>query len=233
MAFSEQTRSGDQAETFKSEGKVLAQNLRVAMPGIIQSFDADAVTAVVQPAIRCVETDNDGNRTTRDYPLLTDVPVVFPRGGGCTLTFPVNAGDECLVIFADRCIDFWWQSGGVQEPVDDGIEVSDEDAITFNGSNEPTGKMLDYQNGKLCWVDRPAPEMTKEQLIAIAEGKRESLIDQAMQSISVIQLKLQAGRKLTTAETEKINSTLDYIDAVTAIDTATAPDINWPERTAV
>lgn len=112
----------------------------------------------------------------------------------------------------------------------DGIEVSDEDAITFNGSNEPTGKMLDYQNGKLCWVDRPAPELTKEQLIAIAEGKRESLIDQAMQSISVIQLKLQAGRKLTTAETEKLNSTLDYIDAVTTIDTATAPDIKWPER---
>lgn len=45
--------------------------------------------------------------------------MVFPRGGGCTLTFPVKAGDECLVIFADRCIDFWWQSGGVQEPVDD------------------------------------------------------------------------------------------------------------------
>ncbi|HIE3872464.1 tail fiber assembly protein [Enterobacter roggenkampii] len=112
----------------------------------------------------------------------------------------------------------------------DGIEVSDEDAITFNGSNEPTGKMLDYQNGTLCWVDRPAPELTKEQLIAIAEGKRESLIDQAMQSISVIQLKLQAGRKLTTAETEKLNSTLDYIDAVTAIDTSTAPDIKWPER---
>lgn len=130
MAFSEQTRSGDQAETFKSEGKVLAQNLRVAMPGIIQSFDADAVTAVVQPAIRCVETDNDGNRTTRDYPLLTDVPVVFPRGGGCTLTFPVNAGDECLVIFADRCIDFWWQSGGVQEPVDDRMhDLSDAFAI--------------------------------------------------------------------------------------------------------
>lgn len=115
----------------------------------------------------------------------------------------------------------------------EGIEVSDEDAISFNGSNEPAGKMLDYQNGTLCWADRPAPEMTKEQLIAIAEGKRESLIDQAMQSISVIQLKLQAGRKLTTAETEKLNNTLDYIDAVTAIDTATAPDINWPERPAV
>ena len=45
--------------------------------------------------------------------------MIFPRGGGCTLTFPVEAGDECLVIFADRCIDFWWQNGGIQEPVDD------------------------------------------------------------------------------------------------------------------
>lgn len=36
MAFSEQTRSGDQAETFKSEGKALAEGLRVAMPGIIR-----------------------------------------------------------------------------------------------------------------------------------------------------------------------------------------------------
>ncbi|EOY8740663.1 Gp138 family membrane-puncturing spike protein, partial [Klebsiella michiganensis] len=75
-------------------------------------------TAVVQPAIRYIERDNDGNKATKDYPLLVDVPVVFPRGGGCTLTFPVSEGDECLVIFADRCIDFWWQSGGVQEPVD-------------------------------------------------------------------------------------------------------------------
>jgi len=51
-------------------------------------------------------------------PLLVDVPVVFPRGGGVTLTFPVKAGDECQLIFNDRCIDFWWQSGGVQLPVD-------------------------------------------------------------------------------------------------------------------
>ncbi len=119
MAVSDQTRSGDLAETFKSERETTKNQIRVALPGIIQSFDPDAVTAVVQPAIRSVEKDNDGNRITKNYPLLVDVPVVFPRGGGCTLTFPIKAGDECLVVFADRCIDFWWQSGGIQEPVDD------------------------------------------------------------------------------------------------------------------
>lgn len=118
MAVSDKTRSGALAQVLASERQTINEQFRVALPGIIQSFDPDAVTAVVQPAIRYIERDNDGNTSTQDYPLLVDVPVVFPRGGGCTLTFPVKEGDECLVIFADRCIDFWWQSGGIQEPVD-------------------------------------------------------------------------------------------------------------------
>ncbi|WKR71552.1 tail fiber assembly protein [Escherichia coli] len=62
-----------------------------------------------------------------------------------------------------------------------------------------------------------------------AEAQRQSLIDTAMASISLIQLKLQAGRKLTQTETTRLNAVLDYIDAVTATDTSAAPDINWPE----
>ncbi|NUC42212.1 tail fiber assembly protein [Escherichia coli] len=62
-----------------------------------------------------------------------------------------------------------------------------------------------------------------------AEIQRQSLIDAAMASISLIQLKLQAGRKLTQTETTRLNAVLDYIDAVTATDTSTAPDVIWPE----
>ncbi|EAA3159968.1 tail fiber assembly protein [Escherichia coli] len=62
-----------------------------------------------------------------------------------------------------------------------------------------------------------------------AEAQRQSLIDAAMASISLIQLKLQAGRKLTQTENTRLNTVLDYIDAVTATDTSTAPDVIWPE----
>ena len=62
-----------------------------------------------------------------------------------------------------------------------------------------------------------------------AEAQRQSLIDAAMASISLIQLKLQAGRKLTQTENTRLNAVLDYIDAVTATDTSTAPDVIWPE----
>ncbi len=65
--------------------------------------------------------------------------------------------------------------------------------------------------------------------VEAAEAQRQSLIDAAMASISLIQLKLQAGRKLTQAETTRLNAVLDYIDAVVATDTSTAPDVIWPE----
>ena len=65
--------------------------------------------------------------------------------------------------------------------------------------------------------------------VEAAETKRQSLADAAMDSISLIQLKLRAGRKLTQAETTRLNTVLDYIDAVTITDTSTAPDVIWPE----
>lgn len=61
-----------------------------------------------------------------------------------------------------------------------------------------------------------------------AEARRQSLIGAAMDSISLIQLKLRAGRNLTQEEKTRLNSVLDYIDAVEAIDTSNVPDIEWP-----
>ena len=88
--------------------------LWTAMPGIIQSFDAVAMTCTVQPAISALVRDEDGTIGDLQLPVLLDCPVVFQGGGGVTLTFPNAEGDECLVVFGARCIDAWWQLGGVQ-----------------------------------------------------------------------------------------------------------------------
>ncbi|VVT53796.1 Phage tail fiber assembly protein [Kosakonia radicincitans] len=77
------------------------------------------------------------------------------------------------------------------------------------------------------WVTDSVAQRTAE--VAAAELYAQRLVDTVMQSISVIQLKLQAGRTLTDVETRKLNAVLDYIDAVNAVDTTTAPDINWPD----
>jgi hypothetical protein len=88
--------------------------LWTALPGTVQSYDATAGTCVIQPAIQAVITKPDGSVLTANLPLLLDVPVVYMGGGNFVATFPIKQKQEALVVFSSRCIDAWWQSGGVQ-----------------------------------------------------------------------------------------------------------------------
>lgn len=85
-----------------------------ALPGIVVSVNLPKMTCVIQPAIQGLFRKKDGTKETVTMPLCLDVPIQFPGGGGYTLTFPLVAEDEGIIIFSSRCIDGWWQSGGVQ-----------------------------------------------------------------------------------------------------------------------
>lgn len=87
-----------------------------ALPGTIQAYDPAKMTVSVKPAIQARVRKEDGTFTWAEIPLLVDCPVIFPNGGGFTLSFPVVVGDECLVIFSSRCIDSWWQLGASSGP---------------------------------------------------------------------------------------------------------------------
>jgi hypothetical protein len=89
-----------------------------AMPGFITGYNPAENTVTVQPSIRGQVRDKHGVLSWVNMPLLIHVPVVFPSGGGFVLTFPIAAGDECLVVFASRCIDAWWQSGGIGNQIE-------------------------------------------------------------------------------------------------------------------
>lgn len=83
-----------------------------ALPAIIDTFDPVAMTVTAKPAIKARVLDSvTGTYRIVSMPLLVDVPVCFPGGGGYTLTFPVLPGDEALIVFASRCIDAWWLLG--------------------------------------------------------------------------------------------------------------------------
>jgi Phage protein Gp138 N-terminal domain len=94
-----------------------------ALPGYVTKYDPTKLTCEVQPTIMARRTSVNQKThpptyttTLETFPLLLDCPVVFPQGGGAMLSFPIQPGDECLVVFGSRGIDHWWQSGGVQPP---------------------------------------------------------------------------------------------------------------------
>ena len=91
-------------EAFRKE---IFASLHVAMPGRVVAYDASTGTATIQPAVR--RRDMDGNVVTA--PVLNGVPVFLP-----TADFVPQAGDQCMVIFADCCIDGWFDTGSAMVP---------------------------------------------------------------------------------------------------------------------
>ena len=73
------------------------------------------------------------------------------------------------------------------------------------------------------------PPLTHEELIQAAEFEREYRIDSANEFMNNKQWpgKAAIGR-LKDSELTKYNLWLDYLDALEAVDTSSAPDINWP-----
>lgn len=97
------------------------QSLRVCLPAVVQSFSpGPPQTVTVQIAtnefvLKNIGVDNNLDLATVSLalPVLTDVPVQIQNGGGYSLTFPIKAGDECMILFADTPLDVWFQNGGL------------------------------------------------------------------------------------------------------------------------
>jgi len=111
-------RTNDFQESLRMAMDGQTAQIWTAMPAIIQSFNATAQTVTAQPAIQGVTSDKSQNNSYVNLPLLVDVPIQFMTAGGYSITCPISVGDECLIVFASRCIDAWWQSGGVQRPME-------------------------------------------------------------------------------------------------------------------
>jgi hypothetical protein len=93
-------------------------DVHTALPGRIVSYDAEHQTADVQPMLRRALQDQDGEKVLEALPILPCVPVVFPRGGGCFVSFPMAAGDGGLLVFSERAIDRWRSTGENADPGD-------------------------------------------------------------------------------------------------------------------
>lgn len=124
--------------------------------GTIQSFDAASQTATINMNYKRIIKDaipsNDG-LTSQDkivsYPLLVKCPCVVMNGGGAALTFPITAGDTCLILFCDRAIDTWFSSGNTDKPpaLDRLHDLSD--AVAIVGIRSSANPIASYDSAKL------------------------------------------------------------------------------------
>lgn len=92
----------------------------------------------------------------------------------------------------------------------------------------PEGKVRGVdENGYPVWLDIPLP--SPEELAADAERKRGVLLNEAQSTISLWQTELQLDI-ISDDDKASLIAWMKYIQALNAVDTTTAPDIEWPVK---
>lgn len=92
--------------------------LHISMPGRVKSYDAAKQTAEIVPCIRGTIPDGDGNTLHEELPVLPNVPIAWPRGGGFYMHFPLAVGDHVWLVFNTTSFAQWRATGEVSDPGD-------------------------------------------------------------------------------------------------------------------
>ena len=104
--------SKGQAEIINDLMRKISGGVRVAMPASVESYDFKTQKADIKIDMQELYR----NETSLDYPVLSGVPVIFPRCGGASITMPIVRGDTCLVMFLDRDSTSWLLGGKNLKP---------------------------------------------------------------------------------------------------------------------
>jgi hypothetical protein len=133
--------SADLESAIRRVVQVALTRTHAALPGVIDAYDAATQTATVTPQVKSQHRDEEGELVAEAMPAIQGAPVFFPRAGGFSITYPLTVGDPCLILFADRDISGYLETGNREAPPT-GRTHAYQDAIILPGL-APSGDALD------------------------------------------------------------------------------------------
>lgn len=96
-------------QEVKNTIQELLQEVHTAIPGKIVKYYPEKVEAEILPYAKFRKPNGE----YMDFPQLNHIPILFPQS--CdqifTMVYPVNPGDECLILAQEQTLDIWRSSG--------------------------------------------------------------------------------------------------------------------------
>lgn len=93
-------------------------DVHTSIPAKVVRYDATRCVVDAAPLIRAPVVGENGKTTYTTLPVVTNVPVAFPQGGGFRLTFPLAIGDTVWLSFSEASLDRWMNFGDEVDPED-------------------------------------------------------------------------------------------------------------------
>lgn len=176
--------------------------------GTIEAYNALTNTAKVSINAKIELPNGD----IKDYPQLEDCPVFIIGGADSYISFPIEKGDTCLVLFNDVNIDNWYLTGEVTVPwnsrqhdISDGIVLVGIRSINNAVFNASSSMLLNGGSKKIALKndDEDLKSLIGDQVTTL-----KSMIDTLKDMNS------------------QINALIDLIGAITVSGVTTGPGIS-------
>lgn len=129
-----------QSKAIRESFREMMKGVATSVPGYVLAFDPITQRAQIQIGIQRV----DINGAVFTPPPIIETPVYFPGGDFC-IEYQIDPGCEGDILFSQRCIDGWLQSGGVAtNPI--GRFHSLQDAFFLPGFRSLPNALPNFQN---------------------------------------------------------------------------------------
>lgn len=126
------------AEVLKMAVRDGTARIHTSCTAIVTEYDSETQTISARLVVRSRYKDSDKNVQSVKGPILTNIPVLFPRSkGGFGFTFPLQAGDWVLLHIAERSIAEWKATGNDDITAGDVRRFDLSDAYAYPGGQPP------------------------------------------------------------------------------------------------
>lgn len=191
VSFNQKQTDPSLADLLKIHKRDIMLSLNCHALATIQSFDSSAltVTATINYKKSLLTAGADGvyKTTLVDYPLMLDMPLVIIGGGPANITFPIQQGDTCLILFNDRDIDNWFQSGQVG-PVASGRLHAFSDGVALVGVRSQANPIDDYDETRagISWMQTVVKVSEDKVKIANAVESLNAILQDLMTQLEIL-----------------------------------------------
>ena len=162
-----------QTELLRSAFINMMKGVCTSIPGHILTFNPETQLAQVQVGIVRV----DINDATFEVGPIIETPVYFPGGAFC-VEYQIDPGCEGDILFSQRCIDGWVQSGGIAaNPI--GRFHNMQDAMFLPGFRSIPNALPNFQNNGVRLRNRAGTQfawLKNDNTIELANGAGSMLL---------------------------------------------------------
>jgi len=213
MGFNKEVDEPNLRDLLDAHKKDIFLSMNCHAIGIIEEFDAAKQTVKARIAYKKTFYEKQGKNYKEvlvDYPFLIDCPAIVLSGGDFSVKMPIKQGDECLVLFNDRSIDKWFESGNVVQ-LDSNRLHSFSDGIVLVGVRSLARSIEGYEENKVRIGDE-----THDLILGDGEAtlKMDQSIVEVKEKIKIENSSKNLKQLLQDLITAVGAITHDYIDSV-------------------